>query len=381
MKRIIVLLLLCLTIGFVSAQEHSLGKDSQVSLANRLNLLEKKSDKMNLYFNFQSSFDAKDEGTDTWGADFKARQLRLEARGYLTDKLFYRFRHRLNRSNQARSVDNLSKATDIMYAGYHFNDKFAVIAGKQCQYWGGFEFDLNPMNIYEYSDYIEYMDNFMLGASFIYTPNKNQEFVLQVTDSRNDTFDKVYGNLIPQGMEASRTPLTYILNWNGSLFNNIIKTRWAAGVQTEAKDTYTYTITLGTKLNLPKFQLAFDYMRDDCDLDRLGIVTGDFAQPAAVEDVLYNTFIAKAEYQPVREWNIFVKGMYETASSDQFEALKDYRTSYGYFAGVEYLPFADQDLRVFLTYVGRKVEYDKDIFHNYDSNRVSLGIMYRIKAF
>ncbi|PVX50868.1 phosphate-selective porin O/P [Balneicella halophila] len=385
MKKTIILIILTLGFtGIIRAQQNSEGKNV-TSLAERFDLVEKKSDKMDVYFNFQSSFDVADEGTEDWGAKFKARQLRLEIRGNLTDKLFYRFRHRLNRSNEARTIDNLSKATDILYAGYHFSDKFTIIAGKQCQAWGGFEFDLNPINIYEYSDMIEYMDNFMLGASFVFTPVENQEFILQITDSRNDSFEEIYGNdiITKQGFEESKAPLTYILNWNGSLFEDLIKTRWAIGVQTEAKDTYTTSISLGTKLNLPQFQLAFDYMRDDCELDRSGLASSFSPDGRYFEDVTYNSFIMKAEYQPNPKWNIFAKGMYENASVDNVTNYDDnFRKSYGYFGGVEYLPFEDQDLRVFLTYVGRKYDFDDNLaFSDYDTNRVSLGIIYRIKAF
>ena len=117
-----------------------------------------------MYFNFQSSFDAeKAEGTDMT-TRFRERQLRLEVRGDLTDRIFYRFRHRLNKSNVALSLDNLADATDMMYAGFRLNEKWSVTAGKLCQMWGGFEYDLNPMNIYEYSDFLNNMDNFMVGA-------------------------------------------------------------------------------------------------------------------------------------------------------------------------------------------------------------------------
>ena len=105
--------------------------------------------KFNMYFNFQSSFDAeKAEGTDMT-TRFRGRQLRLEVRGDLTDRIFYRFRHRLNKSNVALSLDNLADATDMMYAGFRLNEKWTFTAGKLCQMWGGFEYDLNPMNIYE----------------------------------------------------------------------------------------------------------------------------------------------------------------------------------------------------------------------------------------
>ncbi len=268
MKKTLFLLLLFCTQHLANAQEHSYKKESEKSIAERLNLLEKKSEKLNLFLNFQGSFDVQDEGNDDFGAKFRVGEIRLEAKGYLTDKIFYRVRHRLNQSNKANSLDNLSSATDMLYAGYHFNDKFTFVFGKQCQNWGGFEFDLNPIHIYEFSEFGNMIDCFMVGASFVYNANKNHEFVLQVTDSRSSRFEEIYGNLRSQNIEASKTPLTYIFNWNGNLFDNVIKTRWAVGLQTDAKDKKTYSVSLGTMLNLPKFQLAVDYMNDNSDIDR-----------------------------------------------------------------------------------------------------------------
>lgn len=67
--------------------------------------------------------------------------------------------------------------------------------------------------------------------------------------------------------------------------------------------------------------------------------------------------------------------MYETAKSD---LLNNELKSIGYYAGVEYLPFEKQDLRFFLAYIGRSREVNS-VTNNI--NRVSLGLMYRIKAF
>ena len=330
--------------------------------------------KFNMYFNFQSSFDLEKVKDQDMTAQFKARQLRLEVRGDITDRIFYRFRHRLNKSNAATSLDNLAKATDMLYAGFRLDDKWALTAGKMCQAWGGFEFDLNPMNIYEYSDFIENMDNFMLGAMITYAPNKNHEFNLQITDVRNDSFEALYGTAT-NTINASKAPLTYIFNWNGNLFDNLIQTRWGGGLQSEADGYNNWMLMLGTKLNLPKFQVFFDYMMANEQLDRLKYTP--MSSTVLVKDAKYNSFVLKAEYQPAPHWNIFAQGLYETAKND----LTDNKmTGIGYFAGVEYLPFEKQDLRFFLAYIGRSRE-NKLTNVTTDTNRISIGLMYRIKAF
>ena len=330
--------------------------------------------KFNMYFNFQSSFDLEKVKDQDMTAQFKARQLRLEVRGDITDRIFYRFRHRLNKSNAATSLDNLAKATDMLYAGFHIDDKWALTVGKMCQAWGGYEFDLNPMNIYEYSDFIDNMDNFMLGGMITYAPNTNHEFNLQVTDVRNDSFENIYAN--STGLKQSNVPLTYILNWNGSLFDGVLQTRWGVGLQSEADGYNNTMVMLGTRVALSKFQAFLDYMRADEQLDRLNytpLSNNGKGQP--LKDTKYNTFVLKGEYQPIPSLNLFAQGIYETAESD---LTGNKMTGLGYYGGVEYLPFPSQDLRFFLAYVGRSREISSV---TKSTNRVSLGMMYRIKAF
>ncbi len=98
------------------------------------------------------------------------------------------------------------------------------------------------------------------------------------------------------------------------------------------------------------------------------------------EDVKYNSFISKLEYQPLDKWNVFLKGMYETADAKTLP--NEFRKSFGYLSGVEYHPFKDEQLRLFLIYVGRKVVYNDEVhLSNFNTNRFSLGLIYRIKAF
>ena len=330
--------------------------------------------RFNMYFNFQSSLDAeKAEGQDMT-TKFFARQLRLEVRGNITDCIFYRFRHRLNRPTAAVKLDNLATATDMLYAGFHIDDKWALTVGKMCQAWGGYEFDLNPMNIYEYSDYIDHLDNFMLGGMVTYTPNANHEFNLQVTDVRNDSFKNIYGD--KTGLKQSNVPLTYIFNWNGSLFDGVLQTRWGVGLQSEAEGYNNTMVMLGTRVALPKFQAFLDYMRADEQLDRLGYTPQSvIGSGVPLKDTKYNTFVLKGEYQPIPSLNLFAQGIYETAESD---LAGNKMTGLGYYGGVEYLPFPSQDLRFFLAYVGRSREV-ADVTKT--NHRVSLGMMYRIKAF
>lgn len=56
----------------------------------------------NVYINYAASVQAKSDADHKWGAAFANRLLRLEIKGNLTDRLYYRLRHRLDKSNEAR---------------------------------------------------------------------------------------------------------------------------------------------------------------------------------------------------------------------------------------------------------------------------------------
>ena len=365
------------------------------SLAEKVAKIEKKNDAFNVYFNYAASFQAERNSlADEWHTGFANKQLRLEIKGNIGNHLFYRLRHRLNKTNEARSQDNFSKATDIMMAGWKFNDKLSIQAGKMCQIWGGFEFDENPMYIYQYSDMVDNMDNFMAGVVLSYKPVPTQEFAVEVSDANNDSFSKVYGagaasqeeNSV-RPLTSSRNPLTYIANWNGSFADGMINTRWSWGIQTQARHKYSRMLILGQQLNLDKFQWYVDYMGAWDGLDRLGIATSDLGLNGGghnlyASDVHYNSFITKVNWQFAPHWNLMLKGMYETASVSKLERGKNYRKSFGYMSSVEYYPLKDQDFRVFLAYVGRKYDFsEKSGLKDYNTNRIELGFMYRIKAF
>ena len=391
------LLTASLTAGAQNGANIGMGgsEGNYASLAEKVAKIEKKNDAFNVYFNYAASFQAERNSlVDEWHTGFANKQLRLEIKGNIGDHLFYRLRHRLNKTNEARTQDNFSKATDIMMAGWKFNDKWSVQAGKMCQIWGGFEFDENPMYIYQYSDMVDNMDNFMAGVVVSYKPVPTQEFAVEVSDANNDSFSKVYGagaasqeenNVRP--LTSSRNPLTYIANWNGSFADGMINTRWSWGIQTQARHKYSRMLILGQQLNLDKFQWYVDYMGAWDGLDRLGIATSDLGLNGGghnlyASDVHYNSFITKVNWQFAPHWNLMLKGMYETASVSKLERGKNYRKSFGYMSSVEYYPLKDQDFRVFLAYVGRKYDFsEKSGLKDYNTNRIELGFMYRIKAF
>lgn len=394
MKKLVLMLLLAGSIQGVYAQ--NTGKSDKFfgnkTLFEELTDVKKKQDKFNLFLNMQGSFDANFRDGFEEGA-FKMRQLRIEAKGNINDWLSYRYRQRLNRANDGSGmIDNLPTSIDYAGIGVKLNDRFSLFAGKQCAAYGGIEFDLNPIEIYEYSDMIENMSNFMTGLNIGFNATPTQQLNLQILDSRNGSFNSTYGIEEVDGkmpdLESGKLPLVYTLNWNGN-FNDVFKTRWSASVMNEAKDKYMYYYALGNELNVNKFNMFFDFMYSREGIDRKGIITGIVGRPEGHNafNAGYLSLVTKLNYRFLPKWNAFVKGMYETASvtkaCGEMEKGK-YRTSWGYFAGVEFYPM-DTNLHFFLTYVGRSYDFTARAKalgqENYTTNRVSLGFIYQLPMF
>ena len=408
MKKLLAILLLAGCVSGVEAQNNA----NEKTLFEEVTGLKKKSDKFNFYLNMNGSFDAVEGVSDPTKGKFNMRQFRIEAKGQINDWLSYRWRQRLNRSNaQGNNIDNMPTSIDIAGIGVKMSDKWSMFAGKQCANYGGIEFDLNPIEIYEYSDMIENMSNFMTGVNFCFDATANHQFNFQILDGMNGTFKDTYGaKAADMGLKDTKLPLVYTLNWCGN-FNNVFKTRWSASLMSQAKDENMFYVALGNELSLGKFGMFLDFMYSKEGIDRKGIITstlkekkenvevdGEMVERSILNHNAVNTeymsIVTKLNYRFKPNWNVFVKGMFETASLG--EAYKvggttfadgKYRTSLGYLAGLEYYPMENSNLHFFLTYVGRKYNYTDEALKlsgklkDYDTNRVSVGFIYQLKMF
>ncbi len=383
--------------GSASAQQESTRSnltESEKPLFETVTKIEKKTDKFNLYLNMHGAFETDWTGSEFNEGKFRMNQLRIEAKGNINDWLSYRYRQRLNKGDDPNGYrDNLLRSIDIAGIGVKL-DKWQFFLGKQCASYGGIEFDLNPIEIYQYSDMVDYMSNFMSGVNIAYNFTPGQQLQFQVLNAINESSEEKYGDYT-----KAKIPLVYTLNWNGN-FNNFYKTRWSASIMNEVKNKHMYYFALGNEFNFTdRFGAYFDWMYSIEGVDRKGIVTsivgGDNPNRMCTR-VDYMSFILHLNYRITPAWNVFFKGMYETAGiyKDQkvdFGAnsvsLADgrYRTSWGYIGGVEFYPLKDRNLHFFVTYVGRLYNYadraKKFGVSGYNTNRLSVGFIWQMPVF
>ena len=203
-------------------------------------------------------------------------------------------------------------------------------------------------------------------------------------NSLNGPSKEMYGDL-----ERTKLPLVYTLNWNGN-FMDVFKTRWSASVMNETKGEKMYYYALGNEFNFnPQWHAYFDWMYSREGVDRKGIITrmigGDLNHN--VFNAEYMSYVLHVNYRFAPKWNLFAKGMYETASvyksSDEVEKGK-YRTAWGYVGGIEYYPM-ETNLHFFLAYTGRSYRFTDRAKalgeDNYSTNRVSVGFIWQMPVF
>jgi len=196
-------------------------------------------------------------------------------------------------------------------------------------------------------------------------------------DVMNNNGDKI---------EESDVPFLYTLNWNGDLFDGMINTRWSYTYGVDAKDQNMNYVALGTQFNFTdNLQLQFDWMNSQEDIDRKGIMTALISGNDAIgmtgraAEAEYNSFVAKLDIKANDDWNFFAKCTYETATAYGFK--DEARVAMGYMGGVEYSPF-DDNIKFFANYSRRDYSFEMDKYGmDYDTDRFSIGLVYRLKMF
>jgi hypothetical protein len=258
----------------------------------------------------------------------------------------------------------------MAYIRVSVTDKFSISAGKMCADWGAWEFDWNPIDIYEYSDIVEYADNFLTGVGFTYTASSRNQWTFQVLDSRTKSFNELYG--AQPNFTESKAPLAFVSNWRGSLFDGKVKTIWSYSLFNEAQDASGNSanmnyIALGNEFNFGKFRFIYDFKWSDEQLDRTTIVS------QTVPDNLYAYSLANTRY--IGHWlnfryivspkvHLTLVAMLDIAqwkngSQDPLNTTGEehIRNAYGFIPAVEYFPWSDLNMKFFANWIGRRYDY------------------------
>lgn len=322
---------------------------------------------------------------------FIVDQFRLEIKGYVHKKVYFRFRHRYTSEFEPQSIDKIIKGVDFAYLRFDVSDKVQLTFGKTYADWGGVEFDLNPIDVYEYSDILEMTDNFLTGAGIYWQVAKKHGLSFQILNSRTQTFEEIY-----QGhprLEGSDIPLATVFNWRGNFVDGKLTTVWSYSLFNEAKNTFKNYIALGNQLKLNKLSIAYDFKWSKEDLDRTGIISNDVPDdlyPYALENTLYYSNWTKIDYRFDRKWGVSFVGFIDEAKwlsdIDPLKNTNDWRTGYGLIPSIEFWPWSDLNLKFFVAYVGRYYNYSDYAksrvgVDDFSTHRIGFGIISPLNIF
>jgi hypothetical protein len=307
---------------------------------------------------------------------FAMNQFRFEMKGKVHEKVYYRFRNRYTRAQDPQSQDNLSRSVDLAFIRVDATPKWNFTFGKMCADWGGYEFDLNPIDIYEYNDIVEFADNFLTGVQAQFVASPKHTFTMQLLNSRTKTYEELY-DTIP-GVEESKFPAAIVANWRGNFGNGKFTTLWSYSSFLEAKGKMMHYFAMGNQYNFKKGSIIYDFKWSDEDIDRKTIVTDivpDSYYQYAAQDVSYVEHWLQVQYRFAPKWNLALIGMVSNAywnGNPDKNAETHLRTSYGIIPTLEFYPFKDLNLRFFGTHVMRDykyTDYAKSTFGSVDYSR------------
>ena len=345
---------------------------------------------VDVIFNTRLAFDNKFEDGDYESSNFSSNQFRLEIKGKIHEKVSFRFRDRYTREHQVGDLDNMSRSTDLAYLVFTLTPQTKLTVGKQSTDWGGMELDLNPIDILEYNDLIEYADNYLIGATVSHTLKDGKHtFGLQALNTRTKSLAVQYAGYDISGIKAAKAPLAFVSSWRGNLFEGKLKTAYSYSYFIEAKSKVLHYFVLGNKFQSKDFTLMYDFQYSFEALDNKGIASNIIASgfQAPAEDVKYVEHWLRAEYQIQPKINLLLTVMtnntYAKFNGNSTEKLV---TTYGLIPTIEYSPFKDLNLRFYASYVARKYNYSsysKAQFSSADRNtgRFSIGIISPLLVF
>lgn len=263
---------------------------------------------------------------------FHVDYLNIHLKGHISDNISYVFRHRLTK--EAFAGNNPLNATDFAWMTWQATPRFSLTAGKHPVWFGSFEFDDDPIDVFFWSKSIaDLYQYFTLGVSGTY----------ELAPSQNLTF------------QFSQSPLShgitncfsYSLYWNGS-FAPFWKTTWSVNLVDNEIGTMMNYIVLGNRFTFGNLLVDADFINKTALSGQQRPIFSDYA------------VMLSSRYR-INKFNLCFKGTYDyndAANGDWSEGgvgSWDVVVPAGYdvlqlAGGIEWFPLGGKDLRLHAFY-------------------------------
>lgn len=324
---------------------------------------------LNIMLDTRVDFQTTIQNGDLDQASFRGQTFRLWLVGEIIPGLRYRIRHRFNKPQTPLIRDNYSSATDQAWLAFDIGKKWTITAGKQSMQLGTFEYDYNGADIYQSTMVNGDIDMYKTGVNVAYK-FAGQKINLQVVNSDAPQF---------ASEECKNKAFAINVLWEGSLFNEVLKTRWGYGAFQHSKTKFYHWLTAGTQLNIRKFTAELDYFLGNRNMDYSSIVSDDELGSRYVRD---QSLALNLKYNSGK-WRPFLKGTWNQRHDKEFGS--NAYESMGIQAAVEWYPFTKllvKDLRFHLAYTFESTHFQGEFNHlnNIDKHLIIAGTRWLFKV-
>lgn len=391
-KKILVLLLAIGMVTPVVAQDPLIAPEEGKTLLERISPDGKNIANSSMNLQFYTSGAASFTGGELEEVAFRINKVRLEILGNIGKKFSYHFRQSFNKYSSPHALDNLASSVEYAYMGWQMTDKFKLTVGKQIILLGGHEYWINGIKIREFTDFNNNIACFQAGVNGAINITPTQQLNLQVVNNRGGTDDDVFLFGRPEDLAEAKVPLLSTLNYDGFFFDKALNLRYSMSAGQLTKGRNIYYLTAGNIWERGPIFAYFDVMYSREGLDSKGSISEVSATlptgGVTAQYVEYLTLIGNFDYRVHPQWNLYVKGAYEKGSvykSNGPYAKGNYRRVWNVQACAEFFPMKNSELLIFLHLLHKHHGFTKQAkamgSTDYDTQRISLGLVYTIPVF
>ncbi len=393
-KKWAVLTILLFWISFVYAQNEALiSADESETLLEKVTGKKPEIDWAHMNVQFATSANVEFENNSFDEAAFKVNRVRWEVLGSFGKRFSYHFRQILNtHTTPGYSLDNLSGQVELAMVGWQLDDRLLLTVGKQAVQFSGYECWVNAIKVRYYSDFNNYLPCYQAGVNLGYTLNDRHELNFQLVNNRNGSTEEMFRYALPEGIEESKVPLLGTLNWAGHFVDRALQLRYSLSYGQLAKGKNIFYFTCGNAWDKKPFLAYIDFMYSREGLDTKGLISEltfrNESPGYTVGYVDYFTTIANVDYRLGKNWNMYLKGVYEIGNvykSQEGLAAGNYRKTWNSQVCIEYYPMQNSELQLYLHFLYKRTCLSRRAqalgAEDVSWQRISLGLVYTLPVF
>ena len=318
--------------------------------------------KFDARFDWQSSFAHNAGAKPGYASNFNGRYLMFMLDGNISPKFSYSLRYRMIHPNHEGTWRGVFNATDWAQLTYRPTQNWEITAGKMLVFYGSYEFDYNPLDVYMWSGWGGRVGCFQFGVMGKYiTDDRRNNFLFQINNSP-------FANSLDLGDLYS-----YTFQWNGNY--GVFNALYSVNFFEYQPGRFINYISLGNQFNFGPVKFELDYQ------NRYGARGTHFLKDFSL--------IGKLNYNCMNRLNIFVKGgldynmAQEEGETDVIDmlVLPGERNVY-YGAGLEFFPIKDsKNVRIHAFWQSGNNNLGVDGPQSWNKHNVGVGFKWRLVAF